>query len=77
MRALAAKQITHDQHGNEIIFILDAYIEVDHGPLGNYFVRMSGHKLDRFTSLHRAKNAIRRYFGIESRRQLRWEEVSR
>lgn len=76
MRALAAKQITHDQHGNEIaIHLVDAYITV-HAPIesqGRYNVHLDG-EIFVHSSLHRAKNAIRRHFGIESRKQLRWEE---
>lgn len=34
-------------------------------------------RLGGFTSLHRAKNAVRRHFGIESRRMMRWEETVR
>lgn len=85
MRALAAKQITHDQHGNEIAFdLVDAFIEVQHGTDWTqqrrrpfYFVKGCSNITGHFLSLHKAKNAIRRHFNIASRKELRREETVR
>lgn len=80
MRAIAAKL----QTGSDTFQPLTAFIVVQHAidvkeqrrrPL--YCASADDEALGRFTSLHAAKNAIRRHFGIESRRLVRWTEEQR
>ena len=60
----------YDEHGKPVVKLLDANITVH--PEDTIRYHWGG---CRFTSLHRAKNAIRRHFGIESRRLLHWVET--
>lgn len=85
MRALAAHLIIGtDNEGEPITRDLNASIQVHyearratyHPFAGLNPIGMSGKSLAR-RSLHRAKNAIRRHFGIESRRLLIWREEQR
>lgn len=85
MRALAAHLIleVHPERG-EITKDLNTYIEV-HNLIDAatkrrrsiYVPSFVGLQRKSYTSLHRAKNAIRRHFGIERRSQIRWTEETR
>jgi len=69
---------TYDEHGRPKLLRLDAHIEVEHNLGDRLYRTFYGKAADHaFTSLHRAKNAIRRHFRIESRRLLVWTEEQR
>lgn len=61
----------YDENGKPVLKRLDARIIVHPG--APYRYHWGGHG---FTSLHRAKNAVRRAFGVESRRLLHWAETT-
>lgn len=83
MRAIAASYIRQDPDTKvETVVFLDAKIIVNsnaeqrNAGVPKYTVKIPYQFLNPFTSLHRAKNAIRRHFRIASRKDMRWTEVN-
>lgn len=82
MRAIAASYVRQDPDTKaETVQALHAKIyinsaaEMRNADVGRYTVKLPfGEFGTTFTSLHRAKNAIRRHFRIPSRKAMRWTE---
>lgn len=74
-RAYQINSPLYDKSGHPVTRPLNMHIDVLHRNGRNRYAIAS---LDAsFSSLHRAKNAIRRHFSIPSRRQLIWREEVR